>query len=133
MCLNAPIKKFKPNDNIRVGYKKQVQVTRHSGGSGGKWGSPYFHSNGMINHEVGSVNSDVKDGEIFANSYDRYPPSYDRGFHFYCRLPKNSGTWEHIRWVECLCWDIRATGRDMEGAAFVAKNYQIMRVVKEGE
>jgi hypothetical protein len=136
MALSIVLKKYKENDNIRVGYKLyQVKHIKHKNDNfqysneyqsgGANYGKPLTATtNGWFN---GLPSIDKK----------RKRCLYNVGFHLF---KTKSGALRHkatrscirrptLVIVECIAWDIRAEGKQFCQNVFVAKNIQLMREV----
>ena len=132
MCLSNVKKKFKSNDNMRVGYK----VFNKSCKADRAYYSQIYTTN--VPRKLGRVYTATT--VPFIVSADGRQ-SYASGFHIWSTLKgaqldrsDRSGTFI----VKVIAWDIRASGQnrtscydEYERACFVAKNIRLMEEIKE--
>ncbi len=124
MCLTTVTKKFKPNDNMIMGYKLMYRTKRDN------IYMSFIRDKKMVEGKAYKANN------ITIRAYD--DKNYDSGFHIF-KYKKDMVTHykDNYRWrvynelptfCRVLAWDIRAEGREDNSKIIIAKN---MRIIEE--
>ncbi len=132
MCLSIVTKTFKPNNNMRFGYKVFTNSYKNLD-------AYYSHVYTVhVPRMLGRVYTAVMIGSII--SEDTHQP-YDTGFHIWSTLKgaQKDCLGCHDCIVKVIAWDIRAYGQNRTNsyderkmACFVAKNIRLMEEIEEG-